>query len=216
MSQSTPSVSTQLSASSIAIGGSAYDTAILSGASANASGSVTYSVYDNATCVSGGGGLVATLGPVTVTNGTVPASSSWTATGTAGTYYFVASYSGDTNDQAAASGCGAEPITVTQNTPTFSTQLSATSVAVGSTAYDTALLSGASANAGGSVTYSVYNNATCASSGGGLVATLGPVTVTTGSVPNSAVWTATGAPGTYYFVASYTGDAEQYGRNERV
>ena len=207
VSQSTPSITTQLSASSVAIGGSVYDTAILSGASVNASGSVTYSVYNNATCTGGGAGLIATLGPVTVTNGSVPASPSWTATGTTGTYYFVASYSGDTNDTAAVSGCGSEPVTVMQNSPTISTQLSTTSGAVGSTAYDTALLSGASANAGGSVTYDVYDNATCASGGGGLVATLGPVTVTNGNVPNSPSWTATGSPGSYYFVASYSGDA---------
>ncbi len=206
-SLSTPSISTQLSASSSAIGGSAFDTAILSGASANASGSVTYSVYDNATCTGGGGGLVTTLGPVTVTNGTVPASPVWTATGNAGTYYFVAAYSGDADDQAASGGCGAEPIIVTQNSPTISTQLSATSVAIGSTAYDTALLSGASANASGSVTYNVFNNATCASGGGGLVATLGPSTVINGNIPDSAPWTAAGNPATYYFVVSYSGDA---------
>ena len=42
----------------------------------------------------------------------MPNSPTWTAT-SAGTYYFVASYSGDTNNTAAASGCGAEPISVT-------------------------------------------------------------------------------------------------------
>jgi hypothetical protein len=208
VSQSTPTISTQLSTSSVAVGGSAYDTAILSGASTNAGGSVTYSVYDNATCTSGSGGLVTTLGPVTVANGAVPASPDWTATGASGTYYFAASYSGDADDHAAASGCGAEPITVTQDSPTISTQLSATTVAIGGTAYDTALLSGSSADAGGSVTYRVYDNATCATGGGGLIATLGPTAVTNGSVPNSAVWTATATPGTYYFVASYSGDAD--------
>jgi hypothetical protein len=164
-------------------------------------------VYDNATCTSGGGGLIATLGPVTVTNGAVPDSPIWTATGTAGTYYFVASYSGDANNTAAVGGCGAEPITVTQNAPTIATQLSATSVVIGGTTYDTASLSGSSANAGGSVTYNVYNNATCTSGGGGLISTLGPVAVTNGVVPDSPNWTAPGTAGTYYFVASYTGDA---------
>jgi HD-GYP domain-containing protein (c-di-GMP phosphodiesterase class II) len=208
VSPSTSTISTQLSASSVAIGGSAYDTAVLSGASTDAGGSVSYAVYDNSTCISGFGGLVATLGPVTVTDGAVPASPGWTATGTAGTYYFVASYSGDADDNAAASGCSAEPIAVTQDTPTISTQLSATSVAFGATAFDTALLTGTGAGAGGSVTYRVYDNATCASGFGGLVATLGPVTVTNGSVPNSSDWTASGTPGTYYFVASYSGDAD--------
>ena len=208
VSQSTPTVATQLSTTSVAVGGSAYDTAVLSGASTDASGSVSYSVYDNATCASGFGGLITTLGPVTVANGAVPASPNWTATGNAGTYYFVASYSGDGDDHAAASGCGAEPITVLQNTPTISTQLSATSVALGTTAFDTALLANAGASAGGSVTYRVYDNATCASGGGGLTSTLGPFTVTNGSVPSSTDWTASGAPGTYYFVASYSGDAD--------
>ena len=73
------------------------DTALLSGASASAGGTVTYSVYANATCTSGGGGLITTLGPVAVTSGSVPDSPNWTATGVAGTYYFVASYSGDAN-----------------------------------------------------------------------------------------------------------------------
>ena len=207
VSPSTPTISTTLSASSVAVGGSDYDTAVLSGASTDAVGSVSYAVYDNSTCISTFGGLVATLGPVTVTNGAVPASADWTATGTAGTYYFVASYSGDADDDAAASGCAAEPITVMQDTPTISTQLSSTSVAFGATAFDTALLTGTGAGAGGSVTYSVYDNAACASGGGGLLATLGPFTVTNGSVPNSSDWTASGAPGTYYFVASYSGDA---------
>ena len=94
VSQNDPTISTQLSATSVAIGGSAHDTATLSGASATATGSVTYSVYDNATCTSGGGGLVATLGPVSVANGAVPDSPGWTATGSAGTYYFVAFYMG--------------------------------------------------------------------------------------------------------------------------
>jgi hypothetical protein len=207
VSPSSPSIATQLSATSVAIGGSVYDTATLSGASANAGGSVTYSVYNNATCTSGGGGLITALGPVTVTSGTVPDSPNWTATGTAWTYYFVASYSGDANNTAAVSGCSAEPITVSQDSPTISTQLSATSVGIEGTTYDTATLSGASANASGSVTYSVYDNATCTSTGGGLISTLGPVTVASGTVPDSPNWTATVAAGTYYFVASYSGDA---------
>jgi hypothetical protein len=191
----------------VAIGSSADDTATLSGASATAGGTVTYSVYDNATCTSGGGGLISTLGPVTVTDGIVPTSPSWTSTGTAGTYYFVASYSGDGDNLAASSGCGAEPITVSPDAPSISTQLSVTTVTIAGTADDTALLTGASANAGGTVTYRVYGNATCTSGGGGLITTLGPVSVTNGSVPDSPTWTATVAAGTYYFVASYSGDA---------
>ena len=202
---SDPTISTQLSSTSVAVGGSVHDSATLSGTSASATGSVTYSVYDNATCTSGGGGLVSTLGPVPVANGIVPDSPTWTATGGAGAYYFVAFYMGS-NNTAAVGGCATEPITVTQNAPTVSTQLSATSVALGGSAHDTALLLGASANATGSLTYRVYDNASCAGGGGGLITTLGPLGVTNGAMPDSPDWTASAA-GTYYFVASYSGDA---------
>ena len=194
-----PTISTQLSASSVAIGGSANDSATLSAATAGAGGTVTYTVYSTSTC----SGVVATLGPVTVTNGAVPNSPNWTATVAAGTYYFVANYSGDANNTAAQSGCGAEAITVNTNAPTISTQLSASSVVVSGTVYDTATLSGAAAGVSGTVTYTVYSTSTCS----GVVATLGPVTVTNGAVPNSPNWTATVAAGTYYFVANYSGDA---------
>ena len=64
---------------------------LLSGATATAGGTVSYSVYGNANC----SGLITVLGPVSVTNGSVPDSPDWTAVGPAQTDYFVASYSGD-------------------------------------------------------------------------------------------------------------------------
>ena len=88
----------------------------------------------------------------------------------------MASYSGDANNTAASSGCGAVPITVTQDAPSISTQLSATTVTIGATVHDAAALVGSSGTAGGTVTYSVYAGAGCT----GLLATLGPVTVTNG------------------------------------
>ena len=175
-----PTLSTQLSATTVAVGGSVYDTAVLSGGASNAGGTVTYLVYDNDTCASGSGGLVTTLGPVSVTNGSVPDSPDWTPTA-AGAYYFVASYSGDASDTTAVSGCAAEPLTVSPDQPSVSTQLSTATVVLGGAVYDSATLSGASPDASGTVTYLVYDNDTCAG-GAGLVATLGPVSVTDGSV----------------------------------
>jgi len=55
---------------------------------------------------------VAMLGTVTVVNGVVPASPGWTATGPAGTYYFVALYSGDANNTPASSWCSADPFSI--------------------------------------------------------------------------------------------------------
>jgi hypothetical protein len=162
---------------------------------------VTYDVYSNDTCA--GAGLVSTLGPVTVSAGVVPNSPNWTAT-SAGTFYFVADYSGDANNNATTSGCAADALTVTPASPGITTQLSTNSVTIGATVHDGSTLSGATASAGGTVTYDVYSNDTCA--GAGLVSTLGPVTVSAGVVPNSPNWTATSA-GTFYFVADYSGDA---------
>ena len=138
VNQNAPSISTSLSATTVGIGGSVDDTATLSGSGAAAGGTVTYDVYSGASCT----GLVATLGPVTVTNGVVPNSPDWTPT-SAGTDYFVASYSGDANNAPAVSGCAAEPVTVSPNAPTVSTQLSVTTVTLGGTVYDAATLAGA-------------------------------------------------------------------------
>ena len=179
VSANVPTVITQASAPSVSIGSSIYDTATLSGDTPTAGGTMTYSVYSNANC----SGLISTVGAVTVTNGSVPASPSWTAVGPPATDYFVASYSGDLNNASAISGCAADPVSVNQNAPSITTQLSSTAVNIGGSDYDTATLSGSGAAAGGTVTYSVYSSANCS----GLITTLGPVTVTNGSVPNSPI-----------------------------
>ena len=157
---------------------------------------MTYSIYSSANC----SGLISALGVVTVTNGSAPGSPDWSAVGPTGTVYFVASYSGDANNAPSVSGCAAEAVTVSPNAPTVSTQLSLTTVTLGGTVYDAATLAGATTSAGGTVTYRVYSGATCS----GLITTLGPLTVTNGSVPNSPTWTATSA-----------GDGPQCGAKER-
>jgi uncharacterized repeat protein (TIGR01451 family) len=85
---------------------SVQDTATLTGLSANATGSVTFRIYSNSTCTT----LVATLGPVaigTVTGGTATVfSGAYTGITAAGDYFFVASYSGDGNNNAVAGRCG--------------------------------------------------------------------------------------------------------------
>ena len=155
-------ISTQLSATSVAFGATAYDTALSCGCQRQRGG---FRHLPASTTTPPAPAVAAasspTLGPLTVTNGSVPETPpDWTASGAPGTYYFVASYSGDADDTAATSGCGAEPITVTQDAPSISTQLSATTVAMGATVHDTAAMVGSTATAGGTVTYSVYGSAT--------------------------------------------------------
>jgi hypothetical protein len=81
-----------------------------------------------------------------VTNGIVPDSAGFTPTA-AGPYSFQAVYSGDGNDNGAASICSAEQLLVKTN-PTIGSTLSATSVDVGSTVRDSATLTGATSDAG--------------------------------------------------------------------
>ena len=204
---STPTITTQASSASVAIGNTVFDSATLAGATSNATGTVTYDVYDNATCSAGGGGLVAALGSVNVTGAVVPASASWTANEPTGTVYFVATYGGDANNDATTSACGADPVTVSVSAPTVTTQASSPSLLIGDATTDVATITGATADAGGTVSYEVFNNGTCSLAGGGLVATLGTVVVANGVVPTSASWTASEPAGTYYFVATYSGDA---------
>lgn len=165
------------------------------------SGDITYYVYDNASC---SGSPVARLGPVAVTKGVVPRSSNWSTAGRHGTYFFVASYSGDVRNDGARSGCGTNPFTLGPGETSITTQVSPTTVVIGAELYPSATIAGGASRLSGTVTYDVYNNDSCTN--GGLVTTIGPVAVTHRAVPESLGWTADGPPGTYYFVALYAGD----------
>ncbi|HEX4829985.1 MAG TPA: Ig-like domain-containing protein [Trebonia sp.] len=92
---------------SLPAGQPAVDTATLTGKNAaTATGTVTYRVYSDAACTR----LVATAGTGTVTKGK-PASSS-AETLAAGTYYWRASYSGNSANLGSTSACGGEVLTV--------------------------------------------------------------------------------------------------------
>ena len=107
-------------------------------------------------------------------NGTYATNSSFTPSAV-GTYWWYASSASDTNNNGAASTCGTgmTSTVVGKTSPTIATTLSAASITVGGTAFDSSTLTGETSNAGGSVTYSYYTNNTCTT---GLV-TVGSVTV---------------------------------------
>ena len=151
----------------IALGTQAHDTSTLTGAF-NPTGTVTYSLYSDNHC----GTLVADLTPSsnTVTSSTMPDSKPFTFN-TAGTFYFVATYSGDSNNTGPVnSGCTAEPLTVGPKAPAVVTVISpAGPIALGTQAHDTSTLTGAF-NPTGTVTYSLYSDNHC----GTLVADLTP------------------------------------------
>ena len=192
-----PSIATTLSASGIVVGGSVHDSAALTGATANAGGTVTYTVYSDSACSAG----ARAAGTVTVTNGAVPDSNALTFD-SAGDFYWQAVYSGDANNDGATSPCTSEHLVVTKKSPTIATTLSASTIEVGGTVHDSATLSNATANAGGTVTYTVYTDTACSTG----AQDAGTVTVTNGAVPDSNPITFNNA-GDFYWQASYSGDA---------
>src|SRR6185312_15211141 len=123
----------------------------------------------------------------------------------AATYYWVATYSGDSNNSEVASGCGDEPVTVGPAAPQIKTTQLPDHGTVGDTFKDSATLSGLfGAHPGGEVSWKLYDNAKCE---GDPVASDGPVTVG----HNGEYTTPTGASptqaATYYWVATYSGDS---------
>jgi hypothetical protein len=196
-----PLIATTLSASTVVVGGTVHDSATLSEATATAGGTVTYTVYTDTACSAG----AQDAGTVTVTNGLVPDSNAITFNST-GDFYWQAAYSGDGNNDAATSACTSEHLVVTKKSPSIATTLSATTVEVGGIVHDSATLSGATANAAGTVTYTVYTDTAC--SAGAQDA--GTVTVANGAVPDSNPITFNAA-GDYYWQAAYSGDANNNG-----
>jgi hypothetical protein len=94
-------------------GTSVTDQATLQGVNApHATGTVTYTVYSDSTCMT----VFASGGTKVVTNGTVPPSDPVTFVA-AGSYYWIAAYSGDAANNPSASACGAEVVTVTVGPP---------------------------------------------------------------------------------------------------
>src|SRR2546423_2949993 len=117
-------------------------------------------------------------------DGSVPASSTKSSLG-AGDYAFQATYNGNDNYNAKTSAC--EPFSVGKATPTVTTTLSDSLIRVGDTIHDSATLSDAGPNAGGTLEYRYYSSLEACNAGtfdvtGGTNA--GDVTVIGGDVPH--------------------------------
>jgi hypothetical protein len=180
------------------VGTSVHDTATLSGEvkgfSFDGSATVTYHFFANNECKPGSSDQTVTV----EANGAVPESASLTLS--PGAYSYSATYSGNADYNAASSPC--EPFKVKQAEPTVTT--SATSpVNVGEKIKDTATLSGLVKPTGeGTVTFKLYADGKCEtppvfSSASGPITANG--NVSSGEYPTTAV-------GTYYWVASFSGD----------
>src|ERR1019366_3449198 len=161
--------------------------------------------------------LVANLTPTPTANavvdGVVPSSTAYSFT-SAGIWYFQATYSGDSNNTGPVhSSCTSEAVVVSPNAPSIGTQtVPGSPVAIGISVYDTATLTGATSDAGGTVTYGLYSNNEC--NVDHLVANLTPTptanAVVDGVVPSSTSYSFTSA-GIWYFQATYSGDSNNNG-----
>jgi hypothetical protein len=194
-----PTISTTLSAESITVGGTVHDSATLTGATANASGTVTYKVYSNATCDSAD---PIDAGTKTVSNGLVPDSDPVTFNA-AGDYYWQAVYSGDANNTGATSLCTSEHLVVVKKTTAMTT-------AQNLIPNDDANLSGATSTAGGTVTFELFSpaDADCSETPAytQTVNVSGPGTYSTTNTTFIA-----SSEGTWRWKVSYSGDANNEG-----
>jgi hypothetical protein len=194
ITQAMPGIDTLPQPEAATINTGIFDTAMLLGGD-NPTGSVTFSLYDN----SSGAGTPLFVSTSTVSGG---GATSGTYEATAiGTFYWVASYTGDTNNASVSSPAGAEAVVVSKATPSITTSQQPASSNVGSTIADKATVSGGMAPSG-TVTFALYDN----SSGTGSPLFTDTETLSSG-VATSAGYTPT-ATGTDYWVATYNGDAD--------
>jgi hypothetical protein len=191
--KASPSITTTLSATSVDVGSTVHDSAALSGVTSDAGGTVTYTVYTNNTCTAG----ARDAGTVTVTNGLVPDSNAL-AFNTAGTFYWQAIYSGDTNNNPATSVCTDETLVVNKLQPGAST-------AENLIPNDDFTLSGAFGTPGGTITFNLYapSDATCSGT---------PALTQTVNVNGNGTYSTTNTTfiasteGTWRWESTYSGD----------
>jgi hypothetical protein len=188
-----PTITTTLSATSVQVGGTVHDSATLTGATANAGGTVTYTVYTDTACSQG----AQDAGTKNVTNGTVPDSNPITFNAT-GDYYWQAVYSGDANNKPATSVCTSEHLVVTRRSPAIST-------AQNLIPNDDATISGAFSPTG-TVTFNLYSPADSTCSGT-------PALTQTVNVNGNGTYSTTNTTfiasteGTWRWKVTYSGDA---------
>ncbi|TMC08651.1 MAG: VWA domain-containing protein [Chloroflexi bacterium] len=196
MTVATPSISTAPSAGGV-VGTSISDSATVSGGF-GPTGSVTFALFAPGDIGCTGPPVFTSIDALTGDGAT----SGGFVTTRAGTYRWVATYSGDANNATAGSGCGDEPVTTTRATPAISTTPSPGGP-VGISVTDTATVSGGFAPTG-TVTFALFapGDPTCA---GSPVFTstnlLDAVSATSGAYSTTAV-------GTYHWIATYNGDPD--------
>jgi hypothetical protein len=194
-----PTVVTTASAG-VPLGAAISDSAVLSGGS-NPTGSILFGLYgpNDATCT----GAIIFTSTIPVAGIGTYGSGNFTPT-LAGTYRWIANYSGDANNAATANACNGanENVVVGPAAPAVVTNASS-GVLLGAAISDSAVLSGAT-NPTGSILFRLYapNDATCT----GAIIFTSTIPVAGNGTYGSGNFTPT-LPGTYRWIANYSGDA---------
>ena len=168
------------------------DSAILSGGT-NPTGTITFTL-------TAPNGSTAATETVSVNGDSTYSTPTGVLATQVGTYYWVASYSGDSNNLGVSSGTKSEPVTVTSVSPTINTSQQPASASVGTSIADKATVSGGD-NPTGTVTFTLYNNPN-----GSGTPLFSDTETLSGGMATSKGYTAT-ATGTDYWVATYNGDS---------
>ncbi len=208
ISKNTPTLTTNASATGVVGTTTLTDTANVFGrVNPGSAGTVSFRLYgpDDATCA--GTPIFEDLNNAYPSTGGPLASDGFAPT-VAGTYRWIASYSGDLNNEAITGACNDtnESTIVTKASPAITTTASA-AVKLGETPLiDSATVTGrVNPVAGATVSFALYgpNDATCANAP--VSTSTVPYTVAGGAVSSNS-YTPT-LPGTYQWVATYSGDA---------
>lgn len=190
------SVALSINAATVTVGSPAAANVRLSDTTPDASGTVSYTMYNDATCA----GLPAVpAGVKPVVRGSAAGSDSVTFA-SAGTVFWQAAYSGDAANAPAKSTCTS--LVVAKAKPTAWVALPDKNFFAKAATQATAGLGGATASAGGAFAYATYSDAACSRQ----LADAGSAVVRGNDVEPSAPFRVE-APGNYYLQGTYSGDA---------
>jgi YVTN family beta-propeller protein len=196
ISPAAPTIGTHEQPASTTVGGSIADEAIVSGGHSPA-GTVTFRLFNNPHGT--GTPLFSNTEPLHDRSAT---SKRYTPTAS-GTYYWVATYNGDSNNHPVSSGHADEPVRISPAALTISTHQQPASALVGGSIADEATVSGGH-NPAGTVSFRLFNNPH--GTGTPLFTNTEPLHDRTAT---SKRYTPT-ATGTYYWVATYNGDSNNH------
>ena len=168
------------------------DQATLTG-SFSPTGSIVFTLYSNSGC------STQVFTSTNAISGTSATSSNFTTTA-AGTFYWKASYAGDSNNTSFTTPCGTgqETVAVAQATTGITTTPSA-GVGIGGTVSDQATLT-SSFSPTGSIVFTLYSNSGCSTQVFTSTNAISGTTATSGNFTTTA-------QGTFYWKASYAGDS---------